>query len=442
MKTLQSATLSFVIILTFCTFTSASDIYHPVAHWTFDEPNGTTVYDSAGSSNGTLMNGATRTAGKFGNALQFDGINDYVEISGANDTAIEFNKSSKFTISLWTKLSPQTQGGYFIDKMRAHSQSGVFGYEVGYNATKKFAGFVVEASKVAYTEIDTNSNVLTADRWGFVTAVYDNNQMAIYLDGQLQSTGVFTYNSGTTFPDKNMVIGARSADSIIANYFNGSIDDVRIYNYALDANEIAELYAGELPELEGIGIVGPNSVPEELTTQYQIIGHYDNGSSKDVTADANLSVEPGEFAQIDSNGLLTTFSLYRPRQLCTISADYQGSSMKMPVAIYAICDGNECTMPQLLKRNIADVIEIKQGIMEDLNYAMKIERASIQMLPKIANGRQITIWQRAQLLKANIKILAALADELWAKKEVDKSIDSLEIALELLRSEKPGKGPK
>ncbi len=194
--------------------------------------------------------------------------------------------------------------------------------------------------------------------------------------------------------------------------------------------------------LLNIDIVGPNSAAEESLTQYQVIGYYDNDSNKNVTADANLMVVPDEFAQIDANGLLaTTYRLYSLQEICTIYADYQGFTAEKQIRIYPLCDGNECTKQQLLERNISDVIEIKQDIAEDLTYAMKIEQVSLGMLAQMmSKDKHFKCWQPDPFSKARMRILAALMWECWANSGINISIDSLEDALKILQTEKPGKG--
>ena len=197
----------------------------------------------------------------------------------------------------------------------------------------------------------------------------------------------------------------------------------------------------ELAKLQSIEITGPNSVPEESDTQYKVIGHYDNGSSKNITIDVNLAVAPDEFAQIEPNGLLTTDRLYRMQETCTIHSDYKGFSASKQVTIYPVCDDNQCTEQQLLKRDITDVIKIKQDVMDDLKYAMKIERVSSQLLTQIDGDKKYKDFNHGQLTKARIQILAALMWEQWANGKIDTSVDSLEDALKILR-ENPVEKPK
>ena len=66
-----------------------------VGHWTFDESLGTSATDVSGNGNiGLLMNGPTVTAGKFGNALQLDGLDDYVDLGNST-----WNINQEFTLS-------------------------------------------------------------------------------------------------------------------------------------------------------------------------------------------------------------------------------------------------------------------------------------------------------------------------------------------------------
>ncbi|MHC4623252.1 MAG: hypothetical protein ACYS4W_05050 [Planctomycetota bacterium] len=75
-----------------------------VAHWKFDEGTGPTAYDSAGTNDGTLVNGPVWTSGVLDGALEFDGTNDYVTIP--DDPGLDV--TGDITISAWMYL---TRGG-------------------------------------------------------------------------------------------------------------------------------------------------------------------------------------------------------------------------------------------------------------------------------------------------------------------------------------------
>ncbi|MBU1089534.1 hypothetical protein KKF38_01950, partial [Patescibacteria group bacterium] len=67
-----------------------------VSYWKFDEGSGTTAYDSYDSNDGTLINGPVWTTGKVGNALSFDGVDDYVDLGGT-----VLLKPDAFTFESW-----------------------------------------------------------------------------------------------------------------------------------------------------------------------------------------------------------------------------------------------------------------------------------------------------------------------------------------------------
>jgi len=395
-----------------------------VAHWKFDEGTGTTAYDSAGTNNGTIS-GPVWAAGQIGGALEFDGVNDYVNMG--SDSSLK--PDLPVTLSAWVRLDEINRYNFIIfTDNRMTRYYGIWFYVANNNNTLQLGYGDGGIKDMWHRRSKAGTTALLHDVWYHVAAVVKGpKDMSIYING-VDDGGTYSGTGGTLAysADGDVFVGTSGGDNLC--YLDGLIDDVRIYNCALDANQVAKLYVSGLPSLQGINIVGPNSVPEESDTQYNVIGRYDNGSSSNITADTNLAVVPDEFAVIDANGLLATDRLYRQKEICTIYAYYQGFSASKPVTIYPLCDGNECTGPQLLKRNIADAIEIKQDVIGQLEYARKIEFASFQLLGKIAVNPQYRRWSSAR-----IQILAAWAYEAWAVKKVDESIDLLETADGIMR---------
>jgi hypothetical protein len=224
-----------------------------IAHWGFDEAGGQTAIDSAGSNNGTI-NGATRTAGILGGALSFNGTNNYVNVLDA--PSLRFDQGDSFSIAYWAK--PQyNNGGVVISKLRS-SGSGVFGYMSQYSPEIKKFDFYAERSGSYYQIADTPPDSITIDTWYFVTGVYDNKNMKIYLDGVLKDNVTFLANAGLTTPDADLSIGASYYDGIRTSYFKGAIDDVMIFNQALTGAEIVQLY--NAPEPATLMLIGLGSV--------------------------------------------------------------------------------------------------------------------------------------------------------------------------------------
>ena len=223
-----------------------------VSHWMFDEGTGSIAYDSAGDNDGTIY-GAAWTTGQIGGALDFDDVDDYVEVG--DDPSLRFTQYDSFSICLWAKPVESMSGGYIVCKMRASHQSGYFGYVVSVSTIPKFY-FNIEKSMYSWVNISTGE--ASFDEWSHVSAVYDNKDMKIYLNGELEGSGIFNLDTGYTSPDKDLAIGARSVDSLIDNFFNGALDDVLIYNRALSAEEIEEIYNVSQPGQEYDPLFGDN----------------------------------------------------------------------------------------------------------------------------------------------------------------------------------------
>ena len=416
MKTnLLFSILTVLVIFSFCGSASAGGL---IAHWTFDEGTGSIAYDSAGDNDGNIV-GATWTSGQIGGALEFDGINNHVKVPDSG----ELDGMQQITLSAWI-YTHQWKSGHaarIISKCHYPYAS----YEMGIDRLLGYPTIVtVYYGQIANADPHAPRDTISLNQWYHVVGTNDGSQQKVYINGvEVASSNVVTGPIRDTNVD--LWIG-QITDGYVSAAFNGLIDDVRIYNYALDENQVAALYQCGFAEVQSIEIVGPNSVPEESGTQYKVFASYGDCGTVDITADANITVAPDEFAVIDVNGLLSTGRLYRMQETCTIYADYRGFSDSKPVVIYPLCDGNECTEQQLLKRNIADTIEIKQGVMETIDYAMKIEQASVQILSGIPQ-------KPGQLNKARLQLLAALVREQWANKRIDESIDCLETVQDILK---------
>jgi hypothetical protein len=204
-----------------------------VGYWTFDgkdtpwsSPTAGTALDKSGNGNtGTLTNMNLATApvqGKIGQALKFDGSSGYVSVgSGLVPT------NSDFTVSGWVF------GGEAGQAIFSQGYDGVNDW--GLNFRIDTCDFVVSGSlyRVLYTSP-------SATTWHHYVCQRNNNIMSVYVDGILQNS---TTQAGSLRSSGSNYIGARrNSVSVKDSYFNGSIDDVRIYNRALSAGEVKQLY--------------------------------------------------------------------------------------------------------------------------------------------------------------------------------------------------------
>lgn len=212
-----------------------------VANWKFDEGSGTAASDATGNgSAGTLQGGASWVAGVVGSgALNLNGTTGYVGV--ASSSALT-SVSNNFTISFWA--SPRSV--HEIDPEGTTGIAGVSGQRYAFgptntgNSGEAGAGVSVGTNGVSVYEHGPGympatlvyQNTLSG--WTHVAVVYQNRQPSLYVNGQLVRTG-FTSPMATVraYPWN---LGGNSY-----GYFDGLLDDVRVYNRVLTAGEVGAL---------------------------------------------------------------------------------------------------------------------------------------------------------------------------------------------------------
>jgi len=309
-----------------------------ISHWKFDEGNGTTAYDSVGDNDGNLIGDPNWVTGKVGtHALDFDGVDDYVDL---DDHIGDYQDLSTGTLSVWIKKESTGNSGMFFSS----SDGGDF-YSSMYFAKMADEKIKIRISKNNTSKLYWRSDSIVPFGWHHFAYTTSTNPSGnwMYLDGELV-TGDYTVGSPSTsaffshIPDQDtMRIGNLHNSNKDSWHWDGLIDDVRIYDRALSAEEVQQLYQGEMVELE---IIGPNEVAENFSASYKAIAHYDNNSTKDVTDSADWQVEPNVHASIET-GLLTTEEIYVPQEDITIYAQYTGGEVTVEaekeVLVFAIC---------------------------------------------------------------------------------------------------------
>ena len=209
-----------------------------VGYWSFDSKDLiNNVTDRSGLGNngalqfGTLGNKATSSmtvAGKLGQGLKFDGVDDYVEV--ADNAAIRFGKSDNFTVSAWAKIiTPVANSGIVWKRI------GNPGYGLFYNGSFVF---FISNKPTGVNWVTYGLNTPQLNVWYHLTGTYTSNRvMKFYINGVYQGTE--TISDIDFVNSDNLRMGRRV---LAEEYFNGLIDDVRIYNRALSAQEVKQLY--------------------------------------------------------------------------------------------------------------------------------------------------------------------------------------------------------
>jgi hypothetical protein len=223
----------------------------PVGWWKLDEGEGISAYDSSGSGNtGTLTTMDPPNdwvAGKFGKALDFDGSDDLVN-SGDPASGVLDVGTGDFTVCSWIKNSQSLAGDntHFIIASKKTLLNGSY---VGW--AYALHGGINDGIELrindGHTANDNTPNpsssqnsLLSDGNWHHVcaTAVRTNN-VTHYIDGKNVGGGAINTNSLTISNGNNFKIA--SYDGSTSYRFLGQIDDVRVYNYALTAEQIKQI---------------------------------------------------------------------------------------------------------------------------------------------------------------------------------------------------------
>ncbi|MEW6027447.1 MAG: fibronectin type III domain-containing protein, partial [Planctomycetota bacterium] len=201
-----------------------------VGWWKFDETSGTLATDSSGYGNNGTVYGATWSGG----ALSFDGVDDYVPVG-------DLNINNDFTIQAWVKPNNTNKYLYIFmggDMSLDGYWSIAFDIADDDNNGSCYLGAGVQYGTTQYPGIIVN-DVVPENQWSFVTFSKVGTNGYVYVNGNLAG-------STTSFPTllnnvSMYTIGAK-VNAVESSSFYGSIDDVRIYNYARTSEQILAEY--------------------------------------------------------------------------------------------------------------------------------------------------------------------------------------------------------
>lgn len=213
-----------------------------VGYWPMDEGAGSSVYDASGNNNvGALTIGAggtqTTTNQAWANGspamvsggINFDGTDDYANFGNSSVLGM----SDNITVIFWIRAPVNSSYQRAISKNSQTSQ----GWEI--QNSPNTANVAIRIDTTSSTNQLFYINGIINSVWHQVGFVISGGSVARYVDGSLQNTNSYAVGNGLSNTN-NFVVGA---SAVLGGYFNETIDDVRIYNRALSATEIKNLYS-------------------------------------------------------------------------------------------------------------------------------------------------------------------------------------------------------
>ena len=211
-----------------------------VAAYGFNEASGSTVMDSAiaqvigdGANNGTFTTGVARVAGRpgAGNALSFNGSSGMVTIPDAASLDL-----TRMTISAWvnptTALAEESWRSVIVKE-----RVGGLVYALYSNSDDDGGpGAYIRRAGASSDQHAATPTHLVPNEWAHLAATYDGAVIRLYVNGTLRAT--FNATGGIAVSGQPLRIGG---NTIWSEWFAGAVDDVRIHNYALPAQDIVSL---------------------------------------------------------------------------------------------------------------------------------------------------------------------------------------------------------
>lgn len=209
--------------------------------------NGNTSDSSGKGNNGNAVGNATSTTiGKLSEAFTFDGDGDYISLPKIfNMTRINF------TISSWAKTTKRNSDVQSIFARGGNIKGAILYIE---NNTARFA-----LRPGGTTVFIANSDLDVSDSWHYIVGIFEFPLLKLYIDGELKNITIGNYIQSD--PDEPAQVGADLQGSVVdsaccsnKDFFNGTIDEVIVFNRAINNTEVLELFNAGLNDEDKDGI--------------------------------------------------------------------------------------------------------------------------------------------------------------------------------------------
>lgn len=196
-----------------------------VGHWSFEESDGTVVKDTSGNAHhGVTVGGPTWGQGRLGKALCFDGVDDYVRVAHADSLDL----ADTLTVAVWLRAeNVPVRDERIVSKM--------YSWDVKLSGEHCFPQFTAGNTQFAAIQ-----QPIRRDAWQHIAFSFERGAVHGYLNGVSVPMRTDTFRAGELLlsTDYDLFIGQRGN----GHFLKGRLDELRLYNRALGANEIRRLW--------------------------------------------------------------------------------------------------------------------------------------------------------------------------------------------------------
>ena len=212
-----------------------------VSQWNGGEVSGKAAKDVGSGNNGTLLGGATVVSGRFGKAFKFNGSGAYIKMG--NPASLNFG-TGPFSLAAYFKWD----GGSFINNIIRKSDYPVEGPGSGYwlRVGTIEGHWTVEFSVGATTGPEGQSLIqapISAEKWHYVVATRDDSgAVKLYIDGESEGTVLREASDAQSSSDAPFTLGAWDDRFGVREFFSGLIEEVSVYDRALDPEEVQTIF--------------------------------------------------------------------------------------------------------------------------------------------------------------------------------------------------------
>jgi hypothetical protein len=208
-----------------------SSMPRPILYYKFDESSGDVVNDSSGNARtGTAIGTHTWVAGRVGNALTFDGAGAFVVLPVG-----VVSNLTEMTIATWVQVDATKTWQRIVD---FGNNTTVYIFLTPTSSTGKIQLAITKTSNPGQ-QLLNGTTALPLSMWKHVAVVMDGQKASLYVDGALESTSNITMRPADLGTTASNWLGRSQYSQ--DPYFKGSLDDFRIYDRALTAEQVAAI---------------------------------------------------------------------------------------------------------------------------------------------------------------------------------------------------------